>query len=349
MNNITLLAEPLLLQFDGVSDISNVTSRLITYITNTITSRLNSISRYPPSTIKINKLVNSVLKLVPDQFHIPGTNVTLEGGIDDHLHSTKKGYIMIPLDLWLQEDNHPLNITNDAHFSNYEATTDELQLYLSEYLIESLINVVYYYNNSDGIDSILKLPPINLKNLPVPLYSTEIGILLIGTSFMKDFGLGKECQIVAQVKGPAPTITLKAGIQIHAELGLDLECKKDSSSEIFWQVMTINTNYVNLNATITIVGQLLKMKINDADLSLASVTDSTIGPVSTSVLNALIGIFKTIVVGIINIITNDKGIDLNATLKSLGINFISFGKTTLTPFDEYFLFYTSLIYNVEAF
>lgn len=93
--------EPLLLQFDGVSDISNVTSRLITYVTNTITSRLSSISRYPPSTIKINKLINSILKLVPDSFHIPDTNVTLEGGIDDHLHSTKNGYISIPLDLWL--------------------------------------------------------------------------------------------------------------------------------------------------------------------------------------------------------------------------------------------------------
>jgi len=275
--------------------------------------------------------------------------VTVEGGIDDHLHSTKNGYIMIPLDLWLQEDNHPLSTANDAHFSQYTATDDEVQLYLSEYLIESLVNVVYYYNNSAGIDSILKLPPINLKNLPVPLYSTELGIFLIGTSFSKDFGMGKECQIVAQVKGPVPSITLRKGIQIHAELGLDLECKKDSSSEIFWQVMTINTNYMNLNATINIEGQLLKMKINDADLSLKSVTDSTIGPVSTGVLNALISIFKTIVVGIINIITNDRGIDLNAALKELGINFISFGKTTLTPFDEYFLFYTSLIYNVERF
>lgn len=101
MNNLTLLIEPLLLQFDGVSDISNVTSRLISYVTNTITSRLNSISRYPPSIIKINKLLNNILKLIPDSNHIPGTNVTLEGGIDDHLHSTKNGYISVPLDLWL--------------------------------------------------------------------------------------------------------------------------------------------------------------------------------------------------------------------------------------------------------
>jgi hypothetical protein len=176
-----------------VSDISNVTSRFISYVTNTISSRLSSITRYPPSTIKINNLVNTALKLVPDSLHIPGTNVTLEGGVEDHFHSTKGGYVSIPLDLWFQEDNHPLQSANDAHFSQYSATDDELQLYLSEYMLESLINVAYYYNNSDGLDSILKLPPINLKSLPVPLYSTEIGFLLIGTSFNKDFGLGKEC------------------------------------------------------------------------------------------------------------------------------------------------------------
>ena len=216
-------------------------------------------------------------------------------------------------------------------------------------MLESLINVVYYYNNSDGIDSMLKLPPINLKTLPVPLYSTELALFLIGTSFSKDFGMGKECQIVLQVKGQVPTLTLRGGIQLHAELGIDLECKKDNSSPIFWQVMTLNTNYMNLNATINIDGDTLKMKINDADLKLASVTDSTIGSVGTGVLNALIGTFKTIVVGVINIVTNDVGISLNNTLKKLGIDFIKFGKTTLTPFDEYFLFYTSLIFNVEAF
>lgn len=95
------MAEPLLMQFDGVSDFSNVTSRFLTYGLNTIGSRLNSISRYPPSTKKVNKLVNTVLKLIPDTFHIPKTNITVEGGIDDHIHSTKNGYLMIPLDVWL--------------------------------------------------------------------------------------------------------------------------------------------------------------------------------------------------------------------------------------------------------
>jgi hypothetical protein len=199
------------------------------------------------------------------------------------------------------------------------------------------------------MDSILKLPPINLKTLPIPLYSTELELFLIGTSFNKDFGMGKECQIAIQVKGPVPTLTLRAGIQIHAELGLDLECKKDNDSEVFWQVFTLNTNYMDLNATINIANDTLKMKINDADLSLTGATNSTIGKVNTGVLNALISVFKTIVVGVINIVTNDVGISLNNTLKKLGINFIKFGYTKLEPHDEYFLFYTSLIYSVESF
>ena len=79
----------------------------------------------------------------------------------------------------------------------------------------------------------LKLPAINLNTLPIPLTSTEIGFLLIGTSFTSTYGLGKECQIVVQVEGEVPTITLRNGIQIHAQLGLNLECKKDNSKEIF--------------------------------------------------------------------------------------------------------------------
>jgi len=45
----------------------------------------------------------------------------------------------------------------------------------------------------------LELPAISLSSLPVAITSTEIALLLIGTSFFKDFGLGKECQIIAQV------------------------------------------------------------------------------------------------------------------------------------------------------
>jgi hypothetical protein len=88
---------------------------------------------------------------------------------------------------------------------------------------------------------------------------------------------------------------------------------------------------MNLNSTITIVNDTIKLKINNADLKIDKITKSTIGTINTSVVNALIGIFNTIAVGIINVITNDVGLSLNNTLKRIGITFISFGKTTLTP------------------
>ena len=104
---------------------------------------------------------------------------------------------------------------------------------------------------------------------------------------------------------------------------------------------------MNLNSTITIKNDTLLLKINDADLKIASITDSTIGNVSPTIANALISIFNTILVGVINIITYDIGVSLNGLLTKIGIEFVKFGPTTLTPFDEYFLFYTTLIFDVE--
>jgi len=89
---------------------------------------------------------------------------------------------------------------------------------------------------------------------------------------------------------------------------------------------------MDLNATLNITDDTLTMKVHNADLSFnGPATNSTIGPVNTGVLNAMVGLFETIIVGVINIITYDIGINLNNTLKKLGITFIKFGKTTLTP------------------
>ena len=114
-------------------------------------------------------------------------------------------------------------------------------------------------------------------------------------------------------------------------------------------MFTIETNYMDLDSTITIVGDTLKLKINKADLKIAAIVDSTIGEISTTVMNGLISIFSTILVGVINVVTNDVGISLDNTLARLGITFVKFGKTTLTPLDGYFLFYTTFIFNMEDF
>ena len=48
-------------------------------------------------------------------------------------------------------------------------------------------------------------------------------------------------------------------------------------------------------------------------------------------------------------ITNTIGLNLNDLLADLGLNFIKFGPTTIKPFEEYFLFYTTPIFNMTEF
>jgi hypothetical protein len=106
---------------------------------------------------------------------------------------------------------------------------------------------------------------------------------------------------------------------------------------------------MNLDATISVTNQTIKLKINSADLKILEITDTTIGAVSPKLFNALVSTFKGIVIGVINLITNTEGLDLNKLLNKLGLTFIELGPTTLTPFDEYFLFYTTPIFTMENF
>ena len=103
-----------------------------------------------------------------------------------------------------------------------------------------------------------------------------------------------------------------------------------------------------MDATITAQDEIVKLKINSADLEIYNITDSTVGDLSleSDVFNLLVKLFKPIFVGIINLITYDQGLNLNNLLAMVGINFIKFGPTTITPFDEYFLLYTTPIFSV---
>lgn len=75
------------------------------------------------------------------------------------------------------------------------------------------------------------------------------------------------------------------------------------------------------------------MKVNKANLLIDHISDTTIGDINEGLFNALIGIFNTILIGVINIITYDVGINLNSALNLIGIKFFKFGKTTLEPHD----------------
>ena len=69
-----------------------------------------------------------------------------------------------------------------------------MQLYLSEYILESVVNVAYYYNNSDGEDTkILKLPPVPLSSLPIPVDTTGLNIILLFAMSRHGFPDGNQC------------------------------------------------------------------------------------------------------------------------------------------------------------
>jgi len=90
----------------GIADISNVLGRLITYIGQTVVSRLVSIVNYAGKT-RINPMINTIISLIPDQFTLPGTSIEVEGGISDELKVVKDQYMMIPLDLSFQNLKAP--------------------------------------------------------------------------------------------------------------------------------------------------------------------------------------------------------------------------------------------------
>lgn len=98
--------------FDGISDISDVTSRLITYVGNVLGRRLTSIVKYVGPN-KIANVINSLLYIIPDEVDIPTTDLYIEGGLSNEFE-IKKAYMSIPFDLSLQSKKHRLNMTNNV-------------------------------------------------------------------------------------------------------------------------------------------------------------------------------------------------------------------------------------------
>jgi len=114
-----------------VSDFSDVTSRLITFIGNVVRGRLVSLSKYPPALTKGTKLVNTVLSLIPDEIDIPGTDLYLCGGLDENIHIVKDTSVTIGMDASLLNKHHPLHIQNNAVFGKMPTNDYQISMYLS--------------------------------------------------------------------------------------------------------------------------------------------------------------------------------------------------------------------------
>jgi len=92
--------DPFSIEFDGISDISDVATRFLTYVGNVLRGRILSIIKYA-GTEKINPLVNKILEIIPDEKNIIGTQLYVEGGISDNFTIKFNDFIEIPLDITL--------------------------------------------------------------------------------------------------------------------------------------------------------------------------------------------------------------------------------------------------------
>ena len=75
--------EPFSLDFNGISDMSDVATRLVNFMGNVMRSRLCSLSKYQPAIYKFNHLFNQIVAIIPDEIDIPNTDLYLQGGISD--------------------------------------------------------------------------------------------------------------------------------------------------------------------------------------------------------------------------------------------------------------------------
>ena len=113
IHRLELEVDPFGITFDGVSDISDVATRFLTYCGNVILSRVVSIVAYAGPE-RINPTINSILELIPDEKNIPGTQLYVEGGISNNFTIKENDYIQIPLDMTLQNASVQFNRTNDV-------------------------------------------------------------------------------------------------------------------------------------------------------------------------------------------------------------------------------------------
>ena len=84
LEDFDIEAKPFEIKLDGVSDLSEVVSSLITFVGNVLRTRLISMSHYIQDTNPtwIQGLINAILAQIPDVIHL-NEHLYLEGGIHD--------------------------------------------------------------------------------------------------------------------------------------------------------------------------------------------------------------------------------------------------------------------------
>lgn len=334
---LSLDIEPFVLSFDGISDTSDVISRFLTFGGNVIRDRLVSLSHYDRALQKLNNFINAVIDVLPDELHFPGSNLYLEGGLAKNFKIKQNTYILIPLDASLQNEEHPYILPNLAVFGDYVQNDYQLQIFLSEFILESGISSLFY-------DNLLQV-----KGLHIPIGTTQLDIALLGALSTHGFAHGQNCSVNLRVIGDLPDlfITEKSGLSFKSQIAIDIQCIRNSETTEYSQVFTINSTPIVFTGKIEISNQLtVKLHIDDFTLNIESVSNSTVGNINLDLLKVILKLFEPVTKEVINFVFA-QGIDLMPFLKMIGLDFIEFEKTLLVPMDNYFLFFVTPIFKLD--
>mmetsp|Transcript_8438 Transcript_8438/g.14140 ORF Transcript_8438/g.14140 Transcript_8438/m.14140 type:complete len:475 (-) Transcript_8438:251-1675(-) len=288
INNVTLEMDPFKLTFDGVSDMSDVTARFITFIGNIIRNRLVSINKYLGAD-NISDMLNTLIAQIPDEIDVPGSDIAIVGGVSDAIHIKKFDYIEIPMDLALQNNSRVMNTSNNVNFAEHEFQGFQIELYLSDYFFRSVIQSFYS-------------PGMKLISTDLPFTTTTLQVLLLGRMSKYGWSGKQPCKMDVLITGDMPEsyITEDEGIHITSQLALDLKCKKNEDDDEFSQVFTILTKRIKFTGKIDITGEfVIKIYVEDFNLNIDKIIDSQIGDIDPSKFFKLIidlfeGTLKTV-------------------------------------------------------
>jgi hypothetical protein len=116
-----------------------------------------------------------------------------------------------------------------------------------------------------------------------------------------------------------------------AELRVDILCTNKTSGNIT-RAFTLVSNNMDFTGKITLTsGFVVHLENLNFNFSVARVDDSVIGDFNLWLLNALIGLFKGAIIGIVGLFFKD--FHLGFLLKWLNLDVIDLDKAALTPHD----------------
>lgn len=141
----------------------------------------------------------------------------LDGGLSKNFKIVKDAYMDIPLDISLQDTKNPLEDVNLADFSDVKVSTDYyVQLYLSEYLIQSLSNALFY-----SLNQTIYLPAVPLNGATQWAFMQRFSKKLQNAEH-GPFSTDAPCQFLPYFAESPPIFNLtKDGFILDAEVYID--------------------------------------------------------------------------------------------------------------------------------